>query len=88
MRSEGRLPSDLTVQVERALALAELDRVEEASVEVAAALVGGRDHDLVAYLCARALSRLGDRARAAQIARDATRPPLTSYQRRVLADLL
>jgi hypothetical protein len=35
-----------------ALALAELDRVEEASVEVVAALVGGRDHGLVAYLCA------------------------------------
>ncbi|MFE0147923.1 tetratricopeptide repeat protein [Nonomuraea sp. NPDC059007] len=83
-----REPTEPATIAARALALADLDRVEEASVELEAALVGGRDHGLVAYLCARALSRMGNRARAAQIAREATRPPLTAYQRRILADLL
>lgn len=83
-----REPTEPATTAARALALADLDRVEEASAELEAALVGGRDHGLVAYLCARALSRMGDRARAAQIAREATRPPLTAYQRRILADLL
>ena len=83
-----REPAEPATIAARALALAELDRTEEASVELEAALIGGRDHGLVAYLCARALSRMGDRVRAAQVAREATRPPLTSHQRRVLADLL
>ncbi|MEU7829014.1 tetratricopeptide repeat protein [Nonomuraea sp. NPDC049129] len=82
-----REPAEPATIAARALALAELDRAEEASVELEAALLGGRDQGLVAYLCARALSRMGDRARAAQVVREATRPPLTSYQRRILADL-
>ncbi|MEV1240969.1 tetratricopeptide repeat protein [Nonomuraea sp. NPDC049750] len=82
-----REPAEPATIAARALALAELDRAEEASVELEAALLGGRDQGLVAYLCARALARMGDRARAAQVVREATRPPLTSYQRRILADL-
>ncbi|WP_281284150.1 radical SAM protein [Nonomuraea deserti] len=82
-----RQPEEPATIAARALALAELDRAEEAAAELEVALVAGRDQGLVAYLCARALSRMGDRERAAQVARDASRPPLTSYQRRVLADL-
>ncbi|TDE51488.1 tetratricopeptide repeat protein [Nonomuraea mesophila] len=82
-----RQPEEPATIAARALALAELDRTEEAATELEVALVAGRDQGLVAYLCARALRRMGDGERAARVARDASRPPLTAYQRQVLADL-
>ncbi|HLU75433.1 MAG TPA: tetratricopeptide repeat protein [Nonomuraea sp.] len=82
-----RDPEEPATLAARALALAELDRVPEAVAELDEALTAGRDQGLVAYLCARALHRMGDRERADQVARAAIRPPLTSYQRRILADL-
>ncbi|SDK60800.1 tetratricopeptide repeat protein [Nonomuraea jiangxiensis] len=82
-----RDPEEPATIAARALALAELDRAAEAIAELDAALTAGRDQGLVAYLCARALHRMGNRERADQVARDAIRPPLTAYQRRILADL-
>ncbi|MEO3872817.1 tetratricopeptide repeat protein [Nonomuraea sp. B12E4] len=82
-----REPEEPVTIAARALAMAQLGRAEEAAAELEAALLAGRDQGLVAYLCARALLRLGQRGRAAQVARDATRPPLTSYQHRMLGDV-
>ncbi|MFG2075444.1 tetratricopeptide repeat protein [Nonomuraea maritima] len=82
-----RAPEQPATIAARALALAALDRIEEAAAEVEEALSGGRGHGLVVYLCARALSRMGDRERAVQVAGQANNPPLTAYQRHMLGDL-
>ncbi|MFC4590099.1 nSTAND1 domain-containing NTPase [Sphaerisporangium corydalis] len=83
-----RRHADPAALAARALALAALGRPEEAAAEAGAVLAGAGEHGPALHFAARALWLLDDRAAAEAAVRRAgaaTRPPLTPYQREILA---